>query len=67
MPGSSSGCDSSRRGCGAGECACKGAAHAGRADPVGDTDYGARQRHADADVTLGIDGREVTVPAGTVT
>lgn len=61
----SSAFDSSRQGCGSGQCACKSAAHARRADPFDDTDYGTPQRHADADVTLDIDGREVTVPAGT--
>ncbi|GLU32398.1 NAD-dependent formate dehydrogenase subunit alpha [Trinickia caryophylli] len=33
--------------------------------PFDDTDYGTPQRHADIDVTLEIDGRSVTVPAGT--
>ncbi|MEJ8795127.1 formate dehydrogenase subunit alpha [Trinickia caryophylli] len=49
-------------GCGSGQCAGKSAAM--RA-PFDDTDYGTPQRHADIDVTLEIDGRSVTVPAGT--
>ncbi|CAN7316975.1 formate dehydrogenase subunit alpha [Trinickia sp. LjRoot230] len=49
-------------GCGSGQCACKSAA---LRNPLDETDYGTPQRHADTDVTLTIDEREVTVPAGT--
>lgn len=61
----SSAFDSSRQGCGSGQCACRRAAQTRRADPFDDTDYGTPTRHADTDVTLDIDGRAVTVPAGT--
>ncbi|AIV58850.1 formate dehydrogenase subunit alpha [Burkholderia pseudomallei] len=61
----SSAFDSSRQGCGSGQCACRRAAQTRRADPFDDTDYGTPTRHADTDVTLDIDGRAITVPAGT--
>lgn len=48
-------------GCGSAHCACR----ANAAAPQGDTDYGTPRRHADTDVTLEIDGRGITVPAGT--
>src|SRR6476661_26237 len=50
-------------GCGSGNCACKSAAQ--NLNPLDDIDYGTPGRHADTDVTLTIDEREVTVPAGT--
>ena len=50
-------------GCGSGNCACKAAAQ--NLNPLDDLDYGTPRRHADTDVTLTIDDREVTVPAGT--
>ena len=50
-------------GCGSGNCACKSAAQ--NLNPLDDIDYGTPRRHADTDVTLTIDDREVTVPAGT--
>ncbi len=50
-------------GCGSGNCACKSAAL--NLNPLDDIDYGTPRRHADTDVTLEIDGRPVTVPAGT--
>jgi formate dehydrogenase major subunit len=48
-------------GCGSAHCACRSSAFS----PLDDTDYGTPRRHADTDVTLEIDGRSVTVPAGT--
>src|SRR6476661_1860214 len=51
-------------GCGSGNCACKSAASVQRRDPFDETDYGTPLRHADVDVTLEIDGQNVTVPAG---
>jgi formate dehydrogenase major subunit len=50
-------------GCGSGNCACKSAAQ--NLNPLDDIDYGTPRRHADTDVTLTIDDREVTVAAGT--
>jgi formate dehydrogenase major subunit len=50
-------------GCGSGNCACKSANQ--NLNPLDDIDYGTPRRHADIDVTLEIDGRQVTVPAGT--
>ena len=50
-------------GCGSGNCACKSAKQ--NLNPLDDIDYGTPRRYADTDVTLEIDGREVTVPAGT--
>ncbi|RDU97078.1 formate dehydrogenase subunit alpha [Trinickia dinghuensis] len=48
-------------GCGSANCACRSSAFS----PQDDTDYGTPRRHADTDVTLEIDGRSITVPAGT--
>jgi formate dehydrogenase major subunit len=48
-------------GCGSANCACR----ANALSPLDDTDYGTPRRHADTDVTLEIDGRSITVPAGT--
>jgi formate dehydrogenase major subunit len=48
-------------GCGSANCACRASA----LSPLDDTDYGTPRRHADTDVTLEIDGRSITVPAGT--
>jgi formate dehydrogenase major subunit len=48
-------------GCGSANCACR----ASELSPLDDTDYGTPRRHADTDVTLEIDGRSITVPAGT--
>ncbi|WP_206952877.1 formate dehydrogenase subunit alpha [Trinickia acidisoli] len=48
-------------GCGSANCACRSNATA----LLDDTDYGTPRRHADTDVTLEIDGRDITVPAGT--
>src|SRR5579863_2100676 len=55
-------------GCGSGNCACKSEAlvRTTRArSPYDDTDYGTPFVHADTEVTLDVDGRLVTVPAGT--
>ncbi|KVE25756.1 formate dehydrogenase [Burkholderia singularis] len=52
-------------GCGSSHCTCKHAAQARMLEPFDDTDYGTPHRHADTRVTLEIDGRPVTVPAGT--
>ncbi|SMF99909.1 formate dehydrogenase subunit alpha [Burkholderia singularis] len=52
-------------GCGSSHCTCKHAAQARVLEPFDDTDYGTPRRHADTRVTLEIDGRPVTVPAGT--
>jgi formate dehydrogenase major subunit len=53
-------------GCGSGHCACRSEAPLrARRSPFDDTDYGTPSVHADTDVTLDIDGRAVTVPAGT--
>ncbi len=54
----------SNAGCGSGNCSCKSQAMKPRS-PFDDTDYGTPLRHADVDVALEIDGRVVTVPAGT--
>ncbi|WP_233217310.1 formate dehydrogenase subunit alpha [Trinickia dabaoshanensis] len=48
-------------GCGSAHCACRSNAAA----PLDETDFGTPRRHADTDVTLEIDGCDVTVPAGT--
>jgi formate dehydrogenase major subunit len=50
-------------GCGSENCACKSANL--NLNPLDDIDYGTPRRYADTDVTLEIDGREVTVPTGT--
>ena len=48
-------------GCGSANCACRSST----AGPLDETDYGTPRRHADTDVTLEIDGRSISVPAGT--
>ncbi len=60
-PARTSSAPSTAGGCGSAHCACRSST----VSPLDDTDYGTPQRHADTGIALEIDGRAITVPAGT--